>query len=182
MTGRGRDIARAAHRPRLRARVVVLSGIWIAALALVLLGLVEALPGGLANAAFVGATLPLVLSTVTVGAVLVNRLPRHIVGWLLLGAGLSIAVSTGAGALADYGLNVHPGSVPGAVWFAIVSGATGGTFIGLLGGFVPLYFPTGRLLSPRWRVVVLIAIVPTLSPVITNAFGSSVVGSTTSPT
>jgi hypothetical protein len=166
------DTSRTANHPRVRARVVVLSGIWIAALALVLLGFVEALPGGLANAAIVGVTFPLVLSTVTVGAVLVNRLPRHIVGWLLLGGGLSIAVSIGAAALADYGLNLHPGSIPGAVWFAILSGATGGMFIGLLGGFMPLYFPTGRLLSPRWRIVVLIAIVPTLSPVITNAFGT----------
>jgi MFS family permease len=171
MTGRAPDIATAAHRPRLRARVVVLSGVWIAALAFVLLGFVEALPGGLANAAIVGVTFPLVLSTVTVGAVLVNRLPRHIVGWLLLGGGLSIAVSIGAAALADYGLNEHPGSVPGAIWFAILSGATGGSFIGLLGGFVPLFFPTGRLPSPRWRAVVLIAIVPTASPVITNLFG-----------
>jgi len=166
------SLARTDRHRHSRWHAPALVALWIAALALVLLGFVEALPSGLANAAFVGVTLPLVLSTVAVGAVLVNRLPRHIVGWLLLGGGLSIAVSIGAAALADYGLNLHPGSVPGAVWFAILSGATGGMFIGLLGGFVPLYFPTGRLLSPRWRVMVLIAIVLTLSPVITNAFGT----------
>src|ERR1035437_5374246 len=164
------SLARTDRHRHSRWQAPALVALWIAALALVLLGFVEALPGG--NAAFVGVTLPLVLSTVPVGAVLVNRLPRHIVGWLLLGGGLSIAVSNGAAALADYGLNLHPGSVPGAVWFAILSGATAGIFIGLLGGFVPLYFPTGRLLSPRWRVVVLIAIVPALSPVIINAFGT----------
>jgi hypothetical protein len=166
------SLARTDRHRHSRWQAPALVALWIAALALVLLGFVEALPGGLANEAFVGVMLPLVLSTVTVGAVLVNRLPRHIVGWLLLGGGLSIAVSIGATALADYGLNLHPGSVPGAVWFAILSGATSGMFIGLLGGFVPLYFPTGRLLSPRWRVVVLIAIVLTLSPVITHAFGT----------
>jgi len=169
--GRGPGIARAAHRPRLQSRVVVLSGVWIAALACVLLGFAEALPSGLGNAALIGVTVPLVVSTITVGAVLVTRLPRHIIGWLLLAAGISVAVSIGAGALADYGLNEHPGSVPGAIWFAILSGATGGSFIGLLGGFVPLFFPTGRLPSPRWRAVVLIATVPTASPVITNLFG-----------
>jgi hypothetical protein len=157
VTGRGRDIARAAHRPRLRARVVVLSGVWIAALAFVLLGIAETLPSGLGNAALIGVTVPLVVSTITVGAVLATRLPRHIIGWLLLAGGFSLAVSIGAGAIADYGLNEHPGSVPGASWFAILAGATGGSFIGFLGGFVPLFFPTGRLPSPRWRAVVLIA-------------------------
>jgi hypothetical protein len=137
----------------------------------------EALPSGFGNAAFVGVTVPLVASTVAVGAVLVARLPRNILGWLLLLGGVSLAVSIGAGGLADYGLNVHRGSVPGAIWFAVLSGATGGTFIGLLGGFVPLYFPTGRLPSPRWRAVVLIAIVPTFSPIITSLFGPLSVGS-----
>jgi hypothetical protein len=146
--------------------------VWIAALAFVLLGFAEALPSGLGNAALIGVTVPLVVSTITVGAVLTTRLPRHIIGWLLLAGGFSVAVSIGAGALADYGLNEHPGSVPGAIWFAILSGATGGSFIGLLGGFVPLFFPTGRLPSPRWRAVVLIAAVPFASPVITNLFGS----------
>jgi hypothetical protein len=150
--------------------------VWIAALACVVGGLVEALPSGFGNAAFVAVTVPLVGSTVAVGAVLLARLPRHIVGWLLLAGGLSLAVSIGAGALADYGLNEHPGSIPGAIWFAMLSGATGGSFIGLLGGFVPLYFPTGRLPSPRWRAVVLIATVPTFSPIITNLFGPFSVG------
>jgi hypothetical protein len=162
---------RTTERPRLaRWQAVGVWLVWAIALGANLGGL-EALPGGVANAIVVAVSTALILSTVTVGAVLATRLPHHVVGWLLLAGGLSLAISVGAGALADYGLNVRPGSVPGAVWFAIVSGATGGTFIGLVGGFVPLYFPTGRLLSSRWRVVVLLAIVPTLSPVITNAFG-----------
>jgi hypothetical protein len=55
----------AAHRPRPRGRVVVLSGVWIAAVALVLLGFAEALPSGFGTAAFVGVTVPLVVSTTT---------------------------------------------------------------------------------------------------------------------
>ena len=152
-------------------RVVALSLAWIVACALVLVGLVEVAQTDLGNAVFVAATIPLVISTVAVGAVLVNRLPHHVVGWFLLVGGLSLAVSTGAGAAADYGLNQHPGSVPGAITFAIITNATGGTFIGLIAGFVPLYFPTGRLPSPRWLPVALVAIVPTFSPVITNLFG-----------
>jgi hypothetical protein len=133
----------------------------VVALGLALLGVVEALPGGLGTAAFVAAALLLVLTTVTVGAMLVTRLPRHIVGWLLLAGGLSVAFAVGTGALADYGLNVHPGSVPGAVWLAVLSNATFGAFIGLLGGYVPLYFPTGHLPSPRWWPVPVLAAVPT---------------------
>ena len=148
--------------------------VWAAAIAafgLGLVGLVEVIPSGLANTLYVVVSLVVVVSTVTVGSVLVTRLPRHIVGWLLLGGGLTLAVSTGTGALADFGLNVHPGSIPGGIWFAIISAATGGSFIGLIAGFVPLFFPTGHLPSPRWRVVLPIAIVPTVSPVVTNLFG-----------
>jgi len=165
-------------RARSRSRVALLSATCITACVLELLGFFEVVltnPGAgstpASPAVLVGVTIPIVISTVAVGAVLVNRLPRHVMGWFLLAAGLSLAVSTGAGGLADYGLNVRPGSVPGAIGFAIVSGAVGGPFIGLLAGFVPLYFPTGRLPSPRWWPVVVIAIIPTLSPVITNLFG-----------
>jgi hypothetical protein len=118
----------------------------------------------------------LVASTVGAGAILVTRLPRHIVGWLLLAGGLSLAVSTVAQAVADYGLNEHPGSVPGAVWFAVLSGATSAFFVGLLGGFVPLFFPTGRLPSPRWRVVLVFGFIATVSLVASSVLGPFPVG------
>ena len=157
-------------RPRLaRWQAMAVWGAWVAALVLVLLGLLEARSGSVNDPAAAAQTLLVVLSTVTVGAVLVTRLPRHIVGWLLLAGGLSVAISTPAAALADYGLNVHPGSVPGAVWIAVLGEAASGPFVGLIGGFVPLYFPTGRLPSPRWRVMLPIAIVPTALPGIVSA-------------
>jgi hypothetical protein len=83
---------------------------------------------------------------------------------------VSFAVGNGSGALADYGLNVHPGSVPGAIWFAVLSQAMNGTFIGLLGGYVPLYFPNGRLPSRRWWPVPVLAAVPTFVAPVTNLF------------
>ncbi len=154
-----------------RTRVIALSVVWISAVAFVLIAFVEALPlgPGAATAAFVD--MALVTPSISVGVLLVHRLPRHIIGWLLLFGSYSLAVTAVAAALADYGLNQHPGSVPGAIWWAILASAAGGIFIGLLGGFVPLYFPTGRLLSDRWRIVVPIAVVATFMPVVTSVFG-----------
>jgi hypothetical protein len=159
------------ERARLgRPQALAVWATWAVALGLGILALVEALPSGIGTAGFAAATLLVVLPTVTVGALLVTRLPHHIVGWLLLAGGVSFAVGNGSGALADYGLNVHPGSVPGAIWFAVLSQAMNGTFIGLLGGYVPLYFPNGRLPSRRWWPVPVLAAVPTFVAPVTNLF------------
>jgi hypothetical protein len=99
------------------------------------------------------ATLP----AVTAGTILVTRLPSNLVGWLLLIAGLAIAVTTAVSNLAGYGLNVHPGSVPGAVWFAIISDFSWLPVIACALVYLPLLYPTGRLLSPRWRIVTVAA-------------------------
>ena len=98
-------------------------------------------------------TIPYLLAIVvaaTVGALLASRLPRHPVGWLLLGVGLSVAGSGVADGYARYGLVARPGVLPAARWIAIYSPAT--NIIGLaLVGYVLLLTPTGSLPSPRWR-------------------------------
>jgi hypothetical protein len=98
-------------------------------------------------------TIPYVLASViaaTVGAVLASRRPRHPVGWLLLGLGLSVAASGVADGYARYGLVARPGALPAARWVAIYSPAT--LFMGLVCvGFVLMLTPTGSLPSPRWR-------------------------------
>src|SRR5271165_6907900 len=52
---------------------------------------------------------------VVVGAVLVLRLPRNRVGWLLWLGGVLIAISTGIGGVATDGLVTNPGRIPGAI-------------------------------------------------------------------
>jgi hypothetical protein len=98
-------------------------------------------------------TIPYLVAIVvaaTVGAVLAGRLPRHPVGWLLLGVGLSVAGSGVADGYARYGLVARPGPLPAARWVAIYSPAT--TLVGLaLVGYVLLLTPTGSLPSPGWR-------------------------------
>jgi hypothetical protein len=90
------------------------------------------------------------VSAATVGAVLASRRPRHPVGWLLLALGLSVVVSGVADGYASYGLQVRPGSLPGARWVALYSDAPGIVWSALV-GFILLLTPTGSLPSPRWR-------------------------------
>jgi hypothetical protein len=98
-------------------------------------------------------SIPLVVATVsaaTVGAVLAGRRPRHPVGWLLLGLGLSLSVGNVTFAYTRYGLVARPGALPGAGYLA---GFNNGMVIIWLAcaGFVLLLTPTGSLPSPRWR-------------------------------
>jgi hypothetical protein len=98
-------------------------------------------------------TIPWLLALVvaaTVGAVVAGRLPRHPVGWLLLGVGLSVAGSGVADGYARYALVARPGALPAARWVAIYSPATSVVALALV-SFVLLLTPTGSLPSPRWR-------------------------------
>jgi hypothetical protein len=90
------------------------------------------------------------VSAATVGAVLASRRPRHPVGWLLLGLGLSLTTWGLAFGYTRYGLVARPGALPAAGYLAgLVNGVT------LLwlscAGFVMLLTPTGSLPSRRWR-------------------------------
>ena len=88
------------------------------------------------------------LSTATVGAVLASRRPRHPVGWVLLGFGLSLSAAGVALAYTNYGV-AHAG-VPGAGLVARYLPATIVTAIAC-DGFVLLLTPTGTLPTSRWR-------------------------------
>jgi hypothetical protein len=98
-------------------------------------------------------SIPLVaaaVSAATVGAVLASRRPRHPVGWLLLGLGLSLTLWGLTFSYTRYGLVARPGALPAAGYLAGFHTASGLTWLSCA-GFVLLLTPTGSLPSPRWR-------------------------------
>jgi hypothetical protein len=88
------------------------------------------------------------LTTATVGALVASRRPRHPVGWLLLGFGLSLSAAGVVLAYTNYGV-AHAG-VPGDGLVARYLPTTIVTAIAC-DGFILLFTPTGTLPTPHWR-------------------------------
>jgi hypothetical protein len=95
-----------------------------------------------------------------VGAVIVARRPGNVIGWLFSAIGLLTATGTLALDYAEYAYVTRPGSLPGPLlaawyqWWWL-------PLFALILVFTPLLFPTGRLLSARWRPVAVAAAVAT---------------------
>ena len=91
------------------------------------------------------------LAAATTGAVVASRLPKHPIGWIFLGMGAGLALAFAANSWAEVGLGTDSGPLPGdelAAWLGswLFIPAVFGPLLFLL-----LLFPTGRLLSPRWK-------------------------------
>ena len=85
-----------------------------------------------------------------VGALIASKLPKNAVGWLCLAVGLLFTLSGVFDYYGYYGA-ATPGSVPFPVAMAGMSDWIWVPAIGLLGTYVLLLFPDGRLPSRRWR-------------------------------
>ena len=86
-----------------------------------------------------------------VGSLIASRRPANPVGWFFLGSAGCFAITEVAAEYATYGL-------PGAWVMAWLLSWLWVPALVLLLCFVPLYFPDGRLVSPRWRWVVRLAL------------------------
>ena len=93
------------------------------------------------------------LSYPVVGALVAAHQPYNLVGWALCAAGLCFTLGLISDPYAHYALVTAPGSLPGGVWVAWAGTLTFAPIFLLVVVVLPLTFPTGRLLSPRWRLV-----------------------------
>jgi hypothetical protein len=98
-----------------------------------------------------GFVVPVTVAYAAMGSVLLARRPGHPVGPLLCLIGLAIGLAGFTFAYSRYTVVHAPGSLPFstvALWAVNWDSAPA---IGLVGLILPLVFPDGRLLSPRWR-------------------------------
>jgi hypothetical protein len=88
-----------------------------------------------------------------VGALIASRRPGNPIGWICLAAGITWMLGMVSGSYVFYGLRMaSPGSVPYPAAVGSLSEFLPPTAI-LLGTFLILLFPDGRLPSSRWRPV-----------------------------
>jgi hypothetical protein len=92
------------------------------------------------------------LAFAVVGALVASRQQRNPVGWQLLAVGVFMTANLAGESYARYALLTAPGSLPGGLYGAWLAWSYA-PIVAILAIFLPLYFPTGRLLSPRWRPV-----------------------------
>jgi hypothetical protein len=98
------------------------------------------------------------VASVIVGGLVASRRPENPIGWLFLAGALISTVRGLAAEYAVYGTSTDPGALPLARTAAGFSNAVELVGPVLLFILVPLYFPTGRPVSPRWGVVAWLAL------------------------
>jgi hypothetical protein len=149
-------------------------GTWVAwsMLAIFVAGYGVAVPLSVANGSFKQGDSGLVLAFaafMVVGAVIVAHRPGNAVGWIFSAIGLLTATGVLATEYAAYVARTRPGSPPGVVLAAWYNSWWWYPTLVLVLVFTPLLFPTGRLLSTRWRPVAVVAAVGTATIITLSA-------------
>ena len=109
-----------------------------------------------------------------VGAVIVAHRPENPIGWLFSVIGLLAAMGALAQEYAAYAYVTRPGSLPGAILAAWYINQWWLPTLGLIFVWTPLLFPTGRLLSARWRPVAMVATVTIVAILLLTALQPSI--------
>ncbi|CAN5711798.1 hypothetical protein BH18ACT11_BH18ACT11_18210 [soil metagenome] len=131
-----------------------MAGLWtVLFIATVALAFLSVAAGDMRSSDIIGQALVFVPFSAfpVVGALIASRRPRNPIGWICLADGLLWMLITLAEGYSGLGL-ARPGSVPFPVTIdALLYAWLWVPAVGLLGTFLLLLFPDGRLPSRRWR-------------------------------
>jgi len=101
--------------------------------------------------------LPAFTAFIVVSALVVARRPANAIGWLFSAIGFLALCASLAGQYIHYAYVTRSGGLPFAVGAAWYLNWAAFPVFGLTFTFLLLLFPTGRLLSPRWRPITWLA-------------------------
>ena len=111
-----------------------------------------------------------------VGALLATRVPGNAIGPWLLVAGSLTGLEVAAAVYSTAGTQAVSTPWPATSWAALLEAVLFVYPIVIVLVIVPLIFPTGRLLSPRWRIIPAFAVGTLITNTILTAFSPEPVG------
>ncbi len=102
------------------------------------------------------------ISISIVGAIVISKQPFNPMGWIYSSIGFFQSLSWFSFNYSTYALIVHPGRLPLGGLMSVLSVLIWAPGLSIFLTYAILLYPTGKLASPRWRVVAWASIVPPL--------------------